>query len=193
MEEIKTIDNTDNTDNNNNIDDTTPKKKYVFTEKRQAAFDRMRAARKQKIEEKRTRPIVLEKPKLKRSINFEQEEKKLSSSSSSSGTDSSNYESDGESKKIIISNYDINEPDSKIKITKIKRKNKINNEQLKKIFDEVNQEDSDSDVEPVKPIKKTRKQSQPKQQQPVIQPKQQPKKRAAKKAAAPAEPKIIYI
>ena len=180
MEEINTIDNTDN----NNIDDTTPKKKYVFTEKRQAAFDRMRAARKQKIEEKRFG--VLEKPILKRSRNVE-EEKKLSSSSS--GTDSSNYESDGESKKIIISNYDINEPDSKIKITKIKRKNKINNEQLKKIFDEVNQENSDT--EPEKPIKKPRSKKQ--QQQPVIQPKQQPKKRAAKKAVAPAEPKIIYI
>ena len=212
MEEIKNIDNIDNNDNNT----TDKKRKYVFTEKRQAAFDKMKEARRQQIAEKRTR--TLEKPELKRTTDVETIKEKenerirmLFDESSSSGTDSSNYESDHESKKIIISNYDTNEPDSKIKITKIKRKNTlalasrtINNEQLKKIYDEVKLENSDDE----QPVKKTRKQSEPKQikqtrkrvtkqpeQQSEPKPVKQTRKRVAKQQQPEqqSEPKIIYI
>ena len=53
--------------------------------------------------------------------------------SSSSGTDSSNYESDKDIQPIIINNYDKDEPEAKLKITKIKRKTKVDNKELEKI------------------------------------------------------------
>ena len=43
--------------------------------------------------------------------------------------------------KIIIHIYDIKEPESKLIIKKVRRKNKINHEELKKIYDEVNKEE----------------------------------------------------
>ena len=73
-------------------------------------------------------------PKLKRSkaVDMKQEITKSSSSESSTPTDSSNYESDEKTDKVIIHNYDEKEPESKLIIKKIRRKNKINHEELKK-------------------------------------------------------------
>ena len=83
-------------------------------------------------------------PKLKRSkaIDMKQEIIK-SSSESSSSTDSSNYESDEKTEKIIIHNYDIKEPESKLIIKKeiitcecgasLKRGNLWNHRKLSKV------------------------------------------------------------
>ena len=109
----------------------------------------MKEARKKKIEDMRNRKIEDDEkippiPKLKRSkaVDMKQEIIKSSSSSSSStSTDSSNYESDEKTDKVIIHNYDENEPESKLIIKKVRRKNKINHEELKKIYDEVNKEE----------------------------------------------------
>ena len=54
MEEIKNIDNIDNNDNNT----TDKKRKYVFTEKRQAAFDKMKEARRQQPEQQSEPKII---------------------------------------------------------------------------------------------------------------------------------------
>ena len=92
---------------------------------------------------------------------------------SSTSTDSSNYESDEKTEKTIIHNYNEKEPESKLIIKKVRRKNKINHEELKKIYDEVNREEKktrkrkiDNDNIP----KKKRAAPKPKQQQ-----QQQPK------------------
>ena len=84
----------------------------------------MREARKKKVEEMRNRKIednekIPPIPKLKRSraVDMKQEIIK-SSSSSSTFTDSSNYESDEKTDKVIIHNYDIKEPESKLIIKK---------------------------------------------------------------------------
>ena len=62
------------------------------------------------------------------------QEKKLSSSSeSSTSTDSSNYESDEKTEKVIIHNYDEKQLESKLIIKKVRRKNKVNHEELKQI------------------------------------------------------------
>ena len=76
----------------------------------------------------------------------------------------------------IIHNYDEKEPESKLIIKKVRRKNKINNEELKKIYDEVNKEEKkarkrkienieDVDDRPRKKraVVKPRKQQEPKQ------------------------------
>ena len=148
MEQINNI--TEEINNDINITNK-PKKEYKFTEKRKLAYEKMREARKKKIEDMRNRKIEdTEKippiPKLKRSkaVDLKQEIIKSSSSSSSSSstsTDSSNYESDEKTDKVIIHNYDEKEPESKLIIKKVRRKNKINHEELKKIYDEVNREE----------------------------------------------------
>ena len=109
----------------------------------------MKEARKKKVEEMRNRKIednnkIPPPPKLKRSkaIDIKQEIIKSSSESSessesSTSTDSSNYESDEKTDKIIIHNYDEKEPESKLIIKKVRRKNKINHEELKKIYDDI--------------------------------------------------------
>ena len=127
---------------NNNINVTNkPKKEYNFTEKRKLAYEKMKEARKKKIEDMRNRKIednekIPPIPKLKRSraVDMKQEIIKSSSSSSSSSTstDSSNYESDEKTDKVIIHNYDEKEPESKLIIKKVRRKNKVNHEELKK-------------------------------------------------------------
>ena len=104
--------------------------------------------RNRKIEDSEKIPPI---PKLKRSravdmkfntsgVDMKQEMIK-SSSESSTSTDSSNYESDEKTDKVIIHNYDEKEPESKLIIKKVRRKNKINHEELKKIYDEVNKEE----------------------------------------------------
>ena len=146
MEQINNI--TEEINNDINITNK-PKKEYKFTEKRKLAYEKMREARKKKIEDMRNRKIEdTEKippiPKLKRSkaVDMKQEIIKSSSeSSTSTSTDSSNYESDEKTDKVIIHNYDIKEPESKLIIKKVRRKNKINHEELKKIYDEVNREE----------------------------------------------------
>ena len=65
---------------------------------------------------------------------MKQEIIKSSSSESSTSTDSSYYESGEKTDKIIIHNYDEKEPESKLIIKKVRRKNKINHEELKKIY-----------------------------------------------------------
>ena len=119
------------------------KRTYVMTDKRKAAFEKMQEKRKQKIAEKRAcKPIKVES----KIINDTQEETSVNKSNdSSSGTDSSNYESDKDIQPIIINNYDKDEPDAKIKITKVKRK--INRPELKKIYDEVKNGSLDTKVE----------------------------------------------
>ena len=84
--------------------------------------------RNRKIEDNEKIPPI---PKLKRSnaIDMKQEIIKSSSSESSTSTDSSNYESDEKTDKVIIHNYDEKEPESKLIIKKVRRKNKINNEE----------------------------------------------------------------
>ena len=62
-------------------------------------------------------------------VDMKQEIIKSSSSSSSTSTDSSNYESDEKTDKVIIHNYDDKEPESKLIIKKVTRKNKINHEE----------------------------------------------------------------
>ena len=145
MEQINNI--TEEINNNVNVIDK-PKNQYKFTEKKKLALERMKQARKKKIEDMRNRKIedkIAPPPKLKRSkaIDMKQEIIKSSSesSSSSTSTDSSNYESDEKTKKIIIHNYDEKESESKLIIKKVRRKNKINHEELKKIYDEVNKEE----------------------------------------------------
>ena len=149
---------TEEINNNVNVIDK-PKKEYKFTEKKKLAYEKMKEARKKKVEEMRNRKIedndlgvrgarppnekIPPPPKLKRSraIDMKQEIIKSSSeSSSSTSTDSSNYESDEKTDKIIIHNYDEKVPESKLIIKKVRRKNKINHEELKKIYDEVNRE-----------------------------------------------------
>ena len=51
------------------------------------------------------------------------------------------HESDEKTDKVIIHNYDEKEPESKLIIKKVRRKNKINHEELKKIYDEVNRDE----------------------------------------------------
>ena len=78
--------------------------------------------RNRKIEDKEKIPPP---PKLKRSraIDMKQEIIKSSSSSESpTSTDSSNYESDEKTDKVIIHNYDDKEPESKLIIKKVRRK-----------------------------------------------------------------------
>ena len=110
MEQINNI--TEEINNNVNVNDK-PKKEYKFTEKRKLAYEKMKEARKKKIEDMRNRKIedkekIPPPPKLKRSkaIDMKQEIIKSSSSSSesSTSTDSSNYESDEKTDKIIIHN-----------------------------------------------------------------------------------------
>ena len=120
MEQINNI--TEEINNNINVTNK-PKKKYKFTEKRKLAYEKMREARKKKIEDMRNRKIedtekIPPPPKLKRSraVDMKQEIIK-SSSESSSSTDSSNYESDEKTDKVIIHNYDIKEPESKLIIS----------------------------------------------------------------------------
>ena len=142
------IEDKQNIEQNEKIEFTTePIKKYDFTEKRKLAYEKMREARKKKIEDMRNRKIedkekIPPPPKLKRSravdmkfntsgVDMKQEIIK-SSSESSTSTDSSNYESDEKTEKVIIHNYDENEPESKLIIKKVRRKNKINHEELKK-------------------------------------------------------------
>ena len=88
------------------------KRAYVMTEKRKEAFEKMQQKRKEKLEER----------KLNKLDNNKLDNKLDNNLSSSSGTDSSNYESDKDHESIIINNYDVNEPDAKIKITKVKRR-----------------------------------------------------------------------
>ena len=83
--------------------------------------------------------IIFNNTKLKRSraVDMKQEIIKSSESSESSrSTDPSNYASDEKTDKVIIHNYDEKEPESKLIIKKVRRKNKINHEELKKIYDE---------------------------------------------------------
>ena len=111
MEQINNI--TEEINNNINVNDK-PKKEYKFTEKKKLAYEKMKEARKKKVEEMRNRKIednekIPPPHKLKRSkaIDMKQEIIKSSSSSSSStSTDSSNYESDEKTDKVIIHNYD---------------------------------------------------------------------------------------
>ena len=42
---------------------------------------------------------------------------------------------------MIIHNYDEKEPESKLIIKKVRRKNKTNHDELKKIYDELNKEE----------------------------------------------------
>ena len=126
------------------------KRKYEMTPARESAFKKMQEARKLKIEEKRNR-IIKSANKKSEPISFTSEPKEeiiatpvnnnfateQPEASSSTGTDSSNYESDENSKPVIVSNYDDNEPESKIKITKVKRKNNIKKEELKKIYEDI--------------------------------------------------------
>ena len=106
-----------------------PKKQYQFTEKRKLAFEKMKEARKKKIEDMRNRKNdnnekIPPPPKLKRSraVDMKQEITKSSSSESSTSTDSSNYESYEKTDKVIIHNYDVKEPESKLIIKKSKKK-----------------------------------------------------------------------
>ena len=100
-------------------------------------FEKMKEARKKKIEEMRNRKNdnnekIPPPPKLKRSkaIDMKQEITKSSSSESSTFADSSNCESDEKTEKVIIHNYDEKETESKLIIKKVKSKNKVNNEEL---------------------------------------------------------------
>ena len=71
-------------------------------------------------------------------------------------------------KKIIIHNYDEKEPESKLIIKKVRRKNKINHEELKKIYDEVNKEERKTrkrKIEDSDKSKRRRAAPKPKQQQ----------------------------
>ena len=179
------IDNTDDRINNNEeTPRTVPKKKrdYVFTEKRQLAFAKMQEARRAKIAAKKLlsnqskdnareeRSVTkIDNKTLQHDVRISNNEneqsrclpsahcERQSHMSSSSDTDSSNYESDKETTPVIISGYDDNEPDSKIKITRVRRKNKINND-LERIYKEVKQEESVSDIQQHKSIV-TKKQS----------------------------------
>ena len=107
---------------NNNVNFTVkPKKQYQFTEKRKLVFKKMKETRKKKVEEMRNRKNDNNDkspppPKFKRSkaIDMKQEITKPSSSESSTSTDSSNYESDEKTEKVIIHNYDEKEPESKL-------------------------------------------------------------------------------
>ena len=108
MEQINNI--TEEITNNVNVTDK-PKKQYQFTAKRKLAFEKMKEAKKKKIEDMRNRKIednekIPPPPKLKRSraIDMKQEIIKSSSSESSTSTDSSNYESDEKTDKVIIHN-----------------------------------------------------------------------------------------
>jgi hypothetical protein len=140
----------DNIDNNN-IEVVQPKiekkkREYVFTEKRKLALEKMQAARKLKLEERKKTKCVV--PEEMQAVPILERSKPIINESSSSDTDSENYESDKESNPVIISGYDENEPESKIKITKVKRRNAICvNKDLEKIYEEVKQEES-------KPVKK---------------------------------------
>ena len=146
----------------------------------------MKEARKNKIEDMRNRKndnnekIPLP-PKLKRSkaVDMKQEIIKSSSSESSTSTDSSNYESDEKTEKIIIYNYHDKEPESKLIMKKVRRKNKINHEELKKIYDEVNKEERKNRKKKVENIKefddrpkRKRAPAKPRKQQQQQQPKQ---------------------
>ena len=114
MEQINNITEEINNDNVNVIDK--PKKEYKFTEKKKIAYEKMKEAtkdaRKKKITEMRNRkiennekippPLKLKRPK---AIDMKQEIIKSSLESSlSTSTDSSNYESDEKTDKIIIHN-----------------------------------------------------------------------------------------
>ena len=191
--EIKDIEDT--------VEDTVeakPKRKYVFTEKRQAAYEKMVESRKKKIEEKRqavhqNKPIVLEKPKLKRSTAaeikkpaFNSDYETSSENSTTSGTNSSDYESDEKTNKTILHNVFPEEPETSLIIKKVKRKNKINNEDLKKNYDEVKQDDEETHQIKQKKPRQTKQQQQEKKT--VVR-----KPRAKKNVEEVAEPKIIYI
>ena len=129
MEQINNI--TEEINNNNVIDK--PKKTYQFTEEKKLAFEKMKEAWKKKVEEmrnKKNEEKIPALPKLNRlkAINMKQEIIKSSSSESSTSTNSSNYESDQKTEKVIIHNYDEKESESKLIIKKVRRKNKINHE-----------------------------------------------------------------
>ena len=119
----------------------TKKRSYVMTEKRKAAFEKMQQKRKEKLEERKLNKLDNNNinSDIKSDINSDIKSDNKSdigslhcsgqsdiksniNQSSSSGTDSSNYESDKDHQPIIINNYDVDEPDAKIKITKVKRK-----------------------------------------------------------------------
>jgi hypothetical protein len=147
-----------------------PKAKREFTPARQAAFEKMQAARRKQLEQKRQQKLaevkqkkekksIVEKyskptnvPILKRSNAIDEKEEDFSLKTSglceennvSSSTDSSNYETDEETQKVIIKNFDQNQPDSKLIIKKVRNKKKVNDEQLKKIYEEIKQEDVES-------------------------------------------------
>jgi len=129
-------DSIDNIDNQSHEPIEKKKRKYELTEKRKAAFQKMQEARRLQLENRKKKKEEISNP--------------VSSSSSSSGTESENYESDKEVKPIIVSNYDDNEPDSKLKITKVKRRVTVHRNsdidreldaQLVNIYNEVKSED----------------------------------------------------
>ena len=120
-------------------------------------------------------------PKLKRSraIDMKQEIIKSSSESSlSTSTDSSNYQSDEKTDKVIIYNYDEKEPESKLIIKKVRRKNKINHEELQKIYDDVSREEKKTrkrkieNIEDIDRPKRRRAPAKLRKQQQEQQPKQ---------------------
>ena len=124
-----------------NIDKQTAKRTYVMTDKRRAAIERMQQARKAKIAEKKQNKLI-ETPILKREESEDEKQHESSDKElnepSSSETDSDNYESDKETKPVIISGYDDEKPDSKIKITRVRRKAQNDrSEELKRIYDDV--------------------------------------------------------
>ena len=140
-------------DNIVNIDNITKPKatrKYVMTDKRKEAIERMKKARAEQLALKRAAKSTITKPEERESFLREPKEKSKESSESSE-TDSDNYESDENTKPVIISNYDKDEPETKIKITKVRRRTKslalmvddrLSNNELKKIYDEVKLEES---------------------------------------------------
>ena len=127
--------NIDNIDNNAK---PIVKRSYVMTDKRREAIERMQKARREKLAAKRSAP-VLKRSNAEDGKEVVQSSLSSSSSSSSSETDSENYESDKDIKPVIISGYDKEEPETKIKITRVRRRDRSN--ELKQIYQSVKQEE----------------------------------------------------